>query len=61
MTSKARSPIPARSPGPFVKFDKDELRQRLTPIEYRVTQEHDTEKPKPNTNQDLAGQHFMMS
>ena len=49
MATKARSPAPfARSPGPLIKFDKDELRQRLTPIEYRVTQEHDTEKPNTN-------------
>ena len=48
MSSKARSPIPSRSPAPFIVYDKAELRERLTPIEYKVTQENSTEKPYNN-------------
>ena len=48
MTSKERSPIPSKSPAPFVLYDKAELRERLTPIEYQVTQENSTEKPYNN-------------
>ena len=48
MTTKTRSPIPSRSPAPFVLYDKGELRERLTPLEYQVTQEKSTEKPHTN-------------
>ena len=48
MSSKGRSPIPSRSPAPFIVYDKAELRERLTPIEYQVTQENSTEKPYNN-------------
>ena len=48
MTSKARSPIPSKSPAPFIIYDKAELKERLTPLEYQVTQENSTEKPFSN-------------
>ena len=48
MTTSRRSPIPIGSPAPFVVYDKAELRERLTPIEYQVTQENSTEKPYNN-------------
>ncbi len=33
---------------PEVRFDRAELRERLDPVQYRVTQEHDTERPYTN-------------
>ena len=48
MTTKGKSPMPSRSPAPSAIYDKAELRERLTPIEYQVTQEHSTEKPYNN-------------
>ena len=49
MARNARwSPAPAKSPAPFVLYDKEELRERLTPLEYQVTQERSTEKPFTN-------------
>lgn len=34
-----------RPPQPLITFDKNELKARLTPIQYRVTQEKATERP----------------
>ena len=33
-----------KSISPNKEFDKNELRERLTPTQYQVTQEHHTEK-----------------
>ena len=33
-----------KSMSPNKEFDKSELRERLTPTQYQVTQEHHTEK-----------------
>ena len=33
-----------KSISPKKEFDKSELRERLTPTQYQVTQEHQTEK-----------------
>ena len=40
----ARMPDIRKSISPNKEFDKNELRERLTPIQYQVTQEHHTEK-----------------
>ena len=33
-----------KSKSPNKEFDKNELKERLTPTQYQVTQEHQTEK-----------------
>jgi len=37
-----------KSPGPRVVYDRGELRERLTPTQYQVTQEHQTERQYTN-------------
>ena len=44
MNVDARMPDIRKSISPNKEFDKNELRERLTPIQYQVTQEHHTEK-----------------
>ena len=39
---------PFRCASPNVTFDKGELRERLAPLEYNVTQEKGTERPFTN-------------
>ncbi len=41
-------PVTPRDPSPNVIFNKAELRERLTPIEYNVTQEKGTERAFTN-------------
>ena len=36
--------MPGKDDSPSIVFDKAELRERLTPTQYQVTQEHHTEK-----------------
>lgn len=49
--SRSQEKIPfgkKKSPGPRVTFDRTELRERLTPTQYQVTQEHQTERQYTN-------------
>ena len=41
---KEKVPLYTAAPEPKVKFTEDELRQKLTPDEYRVTQQKGTER-----------------
>jgi len=41
-------PMRAQIPSPNVVYDKEELRGRLTPVEFQVTQEKHTERPYSN-------------
>jgi peptide methionine sulfoxide reductase msrA/msrB len=46
--SKEEGDKPLTSEGKFVKPSKEELRKKLTPLQYKVTQEEGTEKPFDN-------------
>ena len=39
-----KAKMPMKTEPPNVTFDKGELRERLTPVEYQVTQEKSTER-----------------
>ena len=45
---RCKMPVTPRCASPNVMFDKGELRARLDPIEYQVTQEKGTERPFTN-------------
>ena len=44
MSDFLRMPDIRKSMSPNKEFDKNELRERLTPTQYQVTQEHHTER-----------------
>lgn len=43
--NKGEVPLYTSAPEPKVKFSEDELRERLSAEEYRITQEKGTERP----------------
>ena len=49
-----RMPDIRKSMSPNKEFDKSELRERLTPTQYQVTQEHHTERSVSRAHRHLT-------